>query len=352
MNEQIAKRPGNVVDLFCGAGGLSHGFFQEGFDIVAGVDLDQACRYAFEKNNQTTFYKKDIRKATGAWLESLQWQEPRILAGCAPCQPFSMYNQKNKDSQWRLLQEFSRLVEETVPDVVTMENVPMLLKYKGGKVFNEFKTALEGCGYDVWHDVIFCPEYGVPQRRSRLVLLASRHGTIKMLAPNYKTDNFPTVKNAIEGLPHIAAGNVSPEDSLHRASLLSETNLKRIRQSRQGGSWRDWDKALVAKCHIRATGRTYPSVYGRMKWNEPAPTITTQFFGFGNGRFGHPTQDRAISLREGALLQSFPKSYTFVKKGHPIRMKELGRMIGNAVPPLLARAIAKSISHHLQECLK
>jgi len=349
MRKRITQKPGNVIDLFCGAGGLSYGFFREGFNIVAGVDLDHGCRYAFEKNNKADFYKKDIKNVTGTWLKSLQWLSPRILTGCAPCQPFSMYNQKNKDSQWKLLQEFSRLVKETTPDVVTMENVPMLLNYKGGKVFREFKATLTDCGYDVWHDVIFCPKYGVPQRRSRLVLLASQHGSIKMIAPEYKAGNFPTVEDTIKTLPHITAGNACPKDPLHKASLLSEKNLERIRQSRQGGSWRDWDKSLVAKCHARVTGRTYPSVYGRMRWDEPAPTITTQFFGFGNGRFGHPTQNRAISLREGALLQSFPKDYTFVDRNQPIRIREIGRMIGNAVPPLLARAIAKSITCHLQE---
>jgi len=225
----------------------------------------------------------------------------------------------------------------------------MLLKYKGGKTFDEFKTALETCGYHVWHKVIRCAEYGVPQKRSRLVLLASRHGSIKMIAPTHKADGFRTVKTAIGECPRIKAGGADAKDPLHKSSKLSETNMRRIRQSRPGGSWRDWDKHLVSECHTRATGRTYPSVYGRMKWNEPAPTITTQFLGFGNGRFGHPTQNRAISLREGALLQSFPKGYTFIEKGRPVRMRELGRMIGNAVPPRLARAIAKSINLHLQE---
>jgi len=349
MSKHTPTSPGSVVDLFCGAGGLSYGFFQEGFNIVAGVDLDQVCRYAFEKNNQSDFYEMDIQEVSGDWLNGLWARGPRILAGCAPCQPFSTYNQNNKDSQWKLLREFSRLVKETRPDVVTMENVPMLLKYKMGKIFEEFKSVLENCGYYVWHQVVRCAEYGVPQKRSRLVLLASRHGSIEMIPPKYKAGSFRTVKSAIGGLSSIKAGGADAKDPLHKSSKLSETNMRRIRQSKPGGSWRDWDKPLVSKCHTRATGRTYPSVYGRMRWNEPAPTITTQFLGFGNGRFGHPTQNRAISLREGALLQSFPKGYTFIEKGRPVRMRELGRMIGNAVPPRLARAIAQSINLHLQE---
>lgn len=348
MGKHIAKTPGHVVDLFCGAGGLSHGFFQEDFNIVAGIDTDQACRYAFEKNNQSAFYAKDIRDVTGAWLKSLKWNRPRILAGCAPCQPFSNYNQKNKDSRWKLLQDFARLVKETLPDVVTMENVPALLKYRKGEVFGDFKGVLDACGYHTWHDVVFCPEYGVPQRRSRLILLASRHGAIEMVAPRYKEGKFPTVRSAIKALPRIAAGRICPKDPLHKAALLSETNMKRIRQSKRGGSWRDWDESLVSQCHTRDTGRRFLSAYSRMNWDEPAPTVTTYFHGFSNGRFGHPSQNRALSLREGALLQSFPIDYTFTEKGQPIRMTEVGRMIGNAVPPRLACAVAQSINHHLQ----
>lgn len=134
---------------------------------------------------------------------------------------------------------------------------------------------------------------------------------------------------------------------LHAASKLSDLNLERIRASRPGGTWRDWPEHLVADCHRRETGRTYPGVYGRMEWDEPAPTLTTQFYGFGNGRFGHPEQDRAISLREGAILQGFPKSYSFLPDGAPVHFKTLGRMIGNAVPVTLGEVIGRSIAAHL-----
>jgi len=351
MDKRFATKSGGVVDLFCGAGGLSHGFYQEDFNIVAGLDVDQACRYAFEKNNRGDFYAMDIRRVTGAWLKSLRWNSPRILAGCAPCQPFSVYNRNNKDSRWKLLQEFSRLVEETLPDIVTMENVPALLKYREGKVFGDFKSSLDACGYHVWHDVVSCSEYGVPQRRNRLILLASKHGEIEMIDPEFTSGDFPTVESAIKHLDRINAGGVCSKDPLHKAAKLSNTNQTRIRQSKQGGSWRDWEKSLVSRCHTSDTGRRFLSAYSRMRWDEPAPTITTHFHGFSNGRFGHPSQDRALSLREGALLQSFPEEYIFAEDGRPVRMKEVGRMIGNAVPPLLAQAIAKSIDRHLQECL-
>ncbi len=152
-------------------------------------------------------------------------------------------------------------------------------------------------------------------------------------------------------MPLLEAGGVCDHDPLHQARQLSPLNLKRIRASRPGGTWRDWDKSLRAACHRRKSGKTYPSVYGRMTWDNPSPTITTQYYGFGNGRFGHPDQDRAISLREGAILQSFPKTYQFVPKGVPIYQNIIGRLIGNAVPVNLGSAIGKSIVLHVEECL-
>ena len=147
----------------------------------------------------------------------------------------------------------------------------------------------------------------------------------------------------------LTAGGSDPADPLHRTSSMSALNMKRIRASSPGGTWRDWDCALVTDCHKRPTGRGYVSVYGRMRWDRPSPTITTQFYGYGNGRFGHPEQDRAISLREGALLQTFPRGYAFTRSGDPISVKEVGRMIGNAVPVALARATARAIAAHLED---
>jgi DNA (cytosine-5)-methyltransferase 1 len=158
-----------------------------------------------------------------------------------------------------------------------------------------------------------------------------------------------TVREAIGKLPAIRQGTAHPKDPLHSAAKLSDLNLKRIRASRPGGTWRDWPKHLIADCHKRDTGYSYPGVYGRMAWDEPAPTLTTQFFGFGSGRFGHPEQDRAISLREGAILQGFPRSYSFIPEGAPVHFRVLGRMIGNAVPVTLGEMIGQSISAHLDK---
>ncbi len=347
----VPDRPrGSVVDIFCGAGGLTHGFRLEGYAVAAGIDVDEACRYAFEHNNEAPFLRKDVSYLSAQELLDLFYQgEPKILVGCAPCQPFSTYNQKKADPKWRLIRRFGELVCDTKPDIISMENVPRLMEFREGRVFGDFTARLKAAGYHVDHQIVFLPNYGLPQRRSRLVLLASRHGSIRLEKPTFEPNSYRTVEEAIGNLPVLRAGAIDPRDPLHRASRMSELNRRRIRASKPGGSWKDWSEDLVAKCHRAKSGRSYEAVYGRMKADEPSPTITTQFFGFGNGRFGHPHQHRALSLREGAILQSFPRDYAFVAPGDAIEFKKLGRMIGNAVPVLLSRAIARTISGHVKE---
>jgi DNA (cytosine-5)-methyltransferase 1 len=226
-----------------------------------------------------------------------------------------------------------------------MENVPQLLDHP---VFDDFVSSL--VGYHVWWNVIDCAQYGVPQTRRRLVLLASRAG--KLALPRHRLVNederLPTVRKAIGHLKSIRAGGSDPNDRLHSSPSLSALNIKRIKASKPGGSWRDWDKSIVAKCHRRRSGDTYPSVYGRMEWDAPAPTITTQSFGYGNGRFGHPQQNRAISLREAAILQTFPETYRFLKDGERARFNVLGRLIGNAVPVRIGQVLAETLVEHVK----
>jgi len=241
-----------------------------------------------------------------------------------------------------LLYHFARLVKGTLPDIVTMENVPTVVRHV---VFHDFVKNLESLGYTVWSDVVDCSRYGVPQTRRRMVLLASRHGAIGMIEPTH--DKPKTVRQAIGKYRRLRAGEADPNDRLHATSALSEINLRRIEASKEGGTWRDWPKELVAACHRADTGRTYPGVYGRMEWDKPAPTMTTQCYGFGNGRFGHPEQNRAISLREAAVLQSFPRRYSFLARDAEVNFTVLGRLIGNAVPVELGRAIARSIGRHI-----
>ncbi len=343
----VCVKSASVVDLFCGAGGLSYGFLDEGFAVAAGIDADEACRHAYETNIGAPFLCEDISCLTASMLQELFLERRHsVLVGCAPCQPFSTYNQKNNDPNWKLLQDFSRLVVESRPDILSMENVPRLLNFRGGKVFVDFADTLRSAGYKVIFDVLDGLDYGLAQTRSRLVLLASRLGKIALPEPIHESE-CRTVEMEIGSLPPLTAGGSDKTDPLHRASRLSPINLERIRASAPGGTWRDWPERLVAKCHRADAGRGYSSVYGRMSSDQPAPTITTQFYGFGNGRFGHPFQDRALSLREGAMLQGFPKDYQFVADGEGISFKKVGRMVGNAVPVPLARAIARSVRDHL-----
>lgn len=340
----------SVVDLFCGAGGLSHGFKNEAFKVAAGIDIDESCRFPYEKNNDAPFVRKDVGKLTAKEIDDLFIPgTKRILVGCAPCQPFSTYNQKNEDPNWKLLNAFGDIIEASKPDVVSMENVPRLLAFRGGAIFNAFVAKLKAADYNVVWDVLYGPDFGLAQTRSRLVLLASRLGPVKMPVPSHEAARHRTVRDEIGALPSLAHGEVDKHDPLHRASRLSDTNARRIAGAKPGGTWRDWDQDLVADCHKVSTGKGYSSVYGRMSWAAPSPTITTQFYGFGNGRFGHPEQDRALTLREGALLQGFPRDYQFVAPGERVHFKRVGRLIGNAVPVTLASAIARAVKHHLEE---
>lgn len=340
----------SVIDVFCGIGGLAHGFSQEGFSLACGIDIDEACRYAFETNNDAKFILEDVSTLSASTLDDyFHSNKIRILVGCAPCQPFSLYNQKNNDPQWQLLSHFGELIAEARPEIVSMENVPRLIHYNEGKLFNLFIGKLKSAGYNLWYSPVYCPDYGVPQSRTRLVLIASLYGPIAMEPGTHSENNYKTVRDVLGSQPRLEAGSTDKDDRFHRASRLSQTNLERIKSAKPGGTWRDWDESLITECHKKETGRGYASVYGRMRWDSPSPTITTQFFGFGNGRFGHPEQDRAISLREGAILQSFPDDYKFLPPNAKVSFKQVGRMIGNAVPVLLARAIARSIKLHLGE---
>lgn len=335
--------PPEVVDLFCGVGALSHGLKLAGCKIIAGYDVDERCKFAFEQNNGGTFFKRDVGKMSAYEIMGhFSGNAPSILAGCAPCQPFSSYKQRYaEDPQWGLVTKFAELAAEVQPDFVTMENVPALMRYKDGEVFRAFKRILNEAGYPVRSIIAKCELFGIPQNRRRLVVVAAHKQKVGRLQPAANVGK--TVRDAIEHLPPIAAGQAWADDSLHVASSLSALNLKRIKHARPGGTWRDWPEELRARCHRRVSGQTYPGVYARMEWDKPSPTMTTQCFGFGNGRFGHPDQDRAISLREAAILQSFPPEYQFLPSGEQPKMKEVGRWIGNAVPVELGRAIGKTI---------
>ena len=349
----------SAVDLFCGVGGLTHGLEKSGINVIKGIDVDPTCKYAYEKNNKADFIQKDICKFTNDELSALYPPgDVKLLVGCAPCQPFSSHTKKYKnrhlDEKWNLLDEFGRLIEGVRPHLIVFENVTPIRKEE---VYTNFIDKLKELDYQFDGDpeFVYCPDYGIPQKRRRLVIIASICSEVKLLSkthsliPRKGLKRYRTVRQTIENLQPIDAGEVYPGDPLHRARNLSKKNKERIKQSNPGGTWDDWDEDLRAPCHQVSSGQTYKSVYGRMKWDEPSPTITTQFHNFGSGRFGHPEQDRALSFREAALLQTFPSDYEFVDPNEPITVANIGTYIGNAVPVKLATIIGKSILKHVEE---
>jgi DNA (cytosine-5)-methyltransferase 1 len=332
------------VDLFCGVGGLTFGLQKAGIPIVAGIDVDSACEYPFVENNGSLFIEADIREVATSDVEKLYPPGSlRLLAGCAPCRPFSPFRRgtdNSKDSEWGLLEEYGRLIKGVKPELVTMENVPGLVKTR---VFRRFVRMLYSLGYELDYKIVHCPRLGIPQHRRRLVLLASRIGSVTVPLGSLSSNAYRTVRDAIGALPELESGGCDRRDPLHRARALNSTNLRRLRESKPGGTWWDWPLELRSACHRRPTGQTYQSVYARMTWDEPAPTITTQAYNFGTGRFGHPNQDRALSLREAAILQTFPRRYRFVQPGRRVFFSIVGKMIGNSVPPRLGQAIGNEL---------
>lgn len=341
-----------AVDLFCGAGGLTHGLELAGIEVVAGYDIEGSCQYPYEANNGSKFIRKSVVDLTKSeLLEHFSGSNIKILAGCAPCQPFSTYSQGrdvSQDKKWPLLYAFSRLIKETEPELVTMENVPDVIKHQ---VYFDFVQELKNQGYHIWAQKVYCPDYGMPQKRNRHVLLASKLAPISLIDKTHTPNTYVTVRDSIghKKVPILYAGKQNKKDPLHICSALNDLNMKRIKMSREGGSWKEWPEELRAKCHRKQSGKTYTSVYSRMKWDEPSPTMTTQCYGFGNGRFGHPSQNRAISLREAAILQTFPNNYKFVPNDKEVQISIIGKLIGNAVPVDLGKVIGKSLIQHIKQ---
>lgn len=352
----------SAVDLFCGVGGLTYGLEQAGIDVEAGVDIDPECEYTFAENNNAEFIQDDVMELADERPEEVlrlfdKKADAKLLAGCAPCQPFSSLTndlETREHDKWGALKGLERLVEYIKPELVVMENVYEIQAYQ---VYDEFVDTLWELDYQVNPPndrKVYCPEYGIPQKRKRTVLLASKSGPIDLKYPTHSADDYPTVKERIDNLPNIEAGEVHEEDPLHRSQGMMERNMERIKISEPGGTWEDWKEEgredLLADCHTEESGKSYKAPYSRMRPNEPAPTITTQFYNYGSGRFGHydTGQNRALSLREGAMLQTFPRGYSFIEGEEEVSMSKIGRWIGNAVPPKLAEIVGESVTQHIE----
>jgi len=345
MARKVDGKPMLAFDFFCGSGGLTRGLLDAGIKVIAGFDSDEKCRQSYESNNAPArFVRGDIRELSVADLKEYSKDTPfgeMLFAGCAPCQPFS---QQVKNAECRqdatLLSEFGRLIEATLPGQVLMENVPGIARVKGNSTFKRLLRLLEENDYQYVYDVIDAKQFGVPQKRRRLVLIALRHVQPSMPRVKYGAGALPfrTVRQAISHFPPIAAGEVHPDVANHVAASITPLNLKRLhRTPHDGGDRRSWPKSLRLECHTGNYGG-HTDVYGRMAWDAPAPTLTGRCHSISNGRYGHPMQDRAISLREAAALQSFPDSYAFHGSN-----KHIALQIGNAVPVKLAEAMGTHI---------
>lgn len=331
-----------VIDFFSGCGGTSAGLQAAGAEIVLGIDRDPCARATFTANFPgAKFLERDVRKlrtaALAPFLEADQsghW----LFSACAPCQPFSRQrrSKRKNDDRAPLLWELIRFVRRYRPSYVFVENVPGLqsLSQQLGP-FDRFVAALRRFGYSVDSGIVEARSFGVPQRRGRLVLVASKLGDAQLLAPTHGPSTprprFSTVWDWIGDLPPIAAGEAHSDVPNHRAMRLSPLNLKRIRATPEGGGRRDWPNGLRLRCHSSGYSG-HSDVYGRMRKHLPASGLTTRCLSLSNGRFGHPTQDRAISVREAASLQTFPRDFIF--HGN---LEAMATQIGNAVPVLLAQ---------------
>lgn len=339
-----------AVDFFCSIGGMTYGFRKAGIDVIAGLDIDPSCKETYEYNNPgTKFIQADIKKYSFEQLEKdsgiKKDDDELIFIGCSPCQYWSILNtDKTKSKETKnLLTDFQNFVEHFKPGYVVVENVPGILKEANASGLNKFIKLLETMGYVLDKGILNSNHYGVPQNRKRFSLIASRVSKeIKLPAP--QKENTLTVQDFIgvkNGFSKIKAGHVDKTIVKHTSASLSPRNLERIRLTKKNGGTREnWgkDKQLQIDAYKGKDG-SFRNVYGRMFWDKPAPTITTRFNSLSNGRFGHPEEDRALSLREGATIQTFPMSFEFKEKSMGI----IAKQIGNAVPPALAVHIAKQL---------
>lgn len=345
-----------AVDFFCGGGGMTRGFLDAGIEVVAGIDIDQACKETYEMNNPpATFLNEAIGVYTPEQLESEPRIEPSrsigrdeddlVFVGCSPCQYWSgMRTDKTKSQLTRdLLIPFQDFISHFRPGYIVIENVPGILRRETESPLTGFRTFLCDEGYwSIAQDVVDVSNYGVPQTRKRFVLIASRVAEVAL--PNPVPDAPNKVEDFIgdpKEFPVICDGHKDEIELRHHTTAgLSQTNKARIELTpKDGGSRNSWaDTELQLPVYAKNANDPkfgFNDVYGRMAWKRPAPTITTRFYSISNGRFGHPDQDRPISLREGARLQTFENTYGFYAK----TISEVARLIGNAVPPYLAKQI-------------
>jgi DNA (cytosine-5)-methyltransferase 1 len=342
-----------VFDFFSGCGGTSKGFQRAGMLNAFALDIDCDSAKTFKANFPgTPFLCRDISQVPTEYIRPLVeacGNAPLLFCGCAPCQPFTKQrtSQRLSDGRIPLLGEFQRFVVYYKPEFVFVENVPGLQKvWKSDGIFQNFTDCLRKNGYRLDYGIIASQDYGVPQQRRRLVLIASRIAEIKLPdrshGPGTNNPQYSSVRDSIEHLPPISSGETHPSVPDHRAACLSQLNIERISSTPMGCGRESWQPHLKLDCHKTHSGHT--DVYGRMRWDEPANGLTTRCISLSNGRFGHPEQNRAISVREAACLQTFPEDFVFHGS-----LTSKARQIGNAVPVRLAEVFGVHFTEHLRQ---
>jgi DNA (cytosine-5)-methyltransferase 1 len=342
MKSTNSNKEYHAIDLFSGCGGLSEGLRQAGFNVIAALELDAQAAKCYAMNHRnTTLIQKDIRRVTSTdIIKILGDKKLHLLAGCPPCQGFSSVRRLNKKKSARdprnsLILDFIRLVKKLKPLTIMLENVAALKDYY---LFKELIRTLERTGYQIDYDIVNVADYGVPQRRKRLVMVGSLLGEVK-IAP--VTGERSTVRNAIGDLTSVK----KTRDPLHR---ITADHTKKVREMiklipRNGGSRADLPKEYELKCH-KKKNIGFKDIYGRLRWNDVSSTITGGCLNPSKGRFLHPKENRVITPREAALLQTFPAQYRF-----PINIPKgvLAVLIGNALPPKFSRIQAKHLLNHI-----
>ena len=336
-----------VVDFFCGAGGMSQGMKMSGMKVLVGIDKDKDCKDTYEANHpDTRFLLKDIRYLPRTFLEKecgiRRNDDSLIFIGCSPCQYWSNLNTDKKSSKGSkgLLEDFWRFVSYYKPGYVVIENVPGIKRRASESGLNKFCEKLKRNRYTIVSDVINAKDYGVPQSRKRFILIANRVQKLISL-PNLEQESI--LKDFIgthNGFPVLLSGHRDENNLMDTVATLSEKNLRRlIITPKNGGTRKAWkdDPELQIEAY-KDKDESFRDVYGRLRWDKPSSTITTRFTGISNGRFAHPEEDRGLSLKEGATLQTF-EDYIFEHKFPTI----IAKLIGNAVPPQLAYRIAEAV---------
>lgn len=342
----------SFVDLFCGAGGLSLGLKSAGFVPVYACDRDALSCDTYRTNIGNHVFCEEVTLELAKTLcnrSGLHAGELALVAGGPPCQGFSLQRRGSRqDPRNGLVVTYTHVALALRPRFILIENVPGLLGVRGKAELEETQILLDREGYDSKTALLNAADFGVPQIRRRAFVVAWDRAHTREFSfptPRLTPAEWRTVRNAIEELPEPPSDFTEhPSYANHRRVRMSERNIERIRYVPEGGGREDIPRRLQLPCHLEDNGHRHLDVYGRMEFDKPSPTITAMFDNFTRGRFAHPIEDRSITAREGARLQSFPDSFRFIGP-----KKEVARQIGNAVPPQLAEAIGLALRESLSD---